>query len=66
MTSLADFPHFALTDEHEDLRKTVRELCEAKIAPGAAEADEKAEVAQAAYDALPTPRPGDVLYVVVG
>ncbi|MFZ0161282.1 MAG: acyl-CoA dehydrogenase family protein [Kineosporiaceae bacterium] len=50
--ALARFPHFALTDEHEDLRKHVRELCEAKIAPGAAHADDAAEFPQASYDAL--------------
>ncbi len=50
--ALARFPHFALSDEHEDLRKHVRELCEDKIAPGAAHADEAAEFPQASYDAL--------------
>jgi len=50
--SLADFPHFALSDEYQDLRKVVRELSEEKIAPNAAAADEKAEFPQASYDAL--------------
>ncbi|MBL8932279.1 MAG: acyl-CoA dehydrogenase family protein [Kineosporiaceae bacterium] len=50
--SLEDFPHFALSDEHQDLRKVVREVSETKIAPHAAEADEKAEFPQASYDAL--------------
>jgi len=47
-----DFPHFALPDDHEMLRDVVRSLCEAKIAPNAAEVDEKAEFPQASYDAL--------------
>src|SRR5512143_2137658 len=51
-----DFPHFTLTDDHEMLREVVRSLCEAKIAPHAAEVDEKAEFPQTAYDAL---RAGD-------
>jgi alkylation response protein AidB-like acyl-CoA dehydrogenase len=40
------------TDEHEQLRHSVRQLVENKIAPFAAEADERAEFPQAAYDAL--------------
>ena len=52
----ARFPHFTLTEDHEMLRGIVRELCEDKIAPHAAEVDEKAEFPQAAYDAL---RSGD-------
>ena len=47
-----DFPHFTLTEDHEMLRDVVRSLCEAKIAPNAAEVDEKAEFPQASYDAL--------------
>jgi len=50
--SLEDFPHFALSEEHEDLRRAVRQVAEDKIAPNAAEADEKAEFPQASYDAL--------------
>jgi alkylation response protein AidB-like acyl-CoA dehydrogenase len=50
------FPHFALTEDHEELREAVRSLSEAKIAPHAAEADERSEFPQAAYDAL---RAGD-------
>src|SRR3954466_839021 len=56
MNSAADFPHFALTDEHEDLRAAVRALAADKIAPHAAEVDERSEFPQAAYDAL---RAGD-------
>ncbi|MFN8079428.1 MAG: acyl-CoA dehydrogenase family protein [Kineosporiaceae bacterium] len=50
--TLDDFPFFALSDEHQDLRKILREVCDEKIAPGAAAADENAEFPQAAYDAL--------------
>ncbi len=49
---LEDFPFFAVSEEHGDLRRVVRELAEAKIAPNAAAADENAEFPQASYDAL--------------
>jgi alkylation response protein AidB-like acyl-CoA dehydrogenase len=52
MSSLADFPHFALSDDHRELQAVVRTLCEEQIAPHAAEVDEKAEFPQASYDAL--------------
>jgi alkylation response protein AidB-like acyl-CoA dehydrogenase len=55
-SAMTRFPHFALTEDHEALRAAVRSLCEAKIAPFAAEVDERAEFPQAAYDAL---RAGD-------
>src|SRR5213080_1627686 len=48
----ADFPHFALPEDHQELRQAVRSLAEDKIAPHAAEVDEKAEFPRAAYDAL--------------
>ena len=47
-----DFPHFTLTEDHLALREAVRELAEDKIAPHAAEVDEKAEFPRAAYEAL--------------
>jgi alkylation response protein AidB-like acyl-CoA dehydrogenase len=50
--ALAAFPHFALPEDHEELRQAVRSLAEDKIAPNAAEADEKAEFPQASYEAL--------------
>ena len=50
--ALAAFPHFALSEDHEELRQAVRSLAEDKIAPHAAEADEKAEFPRASYDAL--------------
>src|SRR3954463_15708687 len=50
--ALAAFPHFALSEDHEELRQAVRTLAEDKIAPHAAEVDEKAEFPRAAYEAL--------------
>src|SRR3954451_18710244 len=53
MSSARDaFPHFTLSEDHEALREAVRDLATDKIAPHAAEVDEKAEFPQAAYDAL--------------
>src|SRR3954454_22769994 len=50
--ALAAFPHFALSEDHEELRQAVRRLVEDKIAPHAAEVDEKAEFPRASYEAL--------------
>jgi acyl-CoA dehydrogenase len=50
--ALAAFPHFALPEDHEELRQAVRSLAEDKIAPHAAEVDEKAEFPWASYEAL--------------
>jgi alkylation response protein AidB-like acyl-CoA dehydrogenase len=47
-----DFPAFALSDEHEALRESVRALAEEKIAPYAAKVDESAQFPQEAHDAL--------------
>jgi alkylation response protein AidB-like acyl-CoA dehydrogenase len=47
-----DFPLFALPSEHQALRKVVRSLCEAKIAPHAAEVDEEARYPIEAAEAL--------------
>jgi alkylation response protein AidB-like acyl-CoA dehydrogenase len=47
-----DFPAFALSEEHEALRETVRELAADKIAPHAAKVDEGSLFPQEAYDAL--------------
>jgi len=49
-------PLFAPTEDHEALRHAVRAVCEDKVAPHAAEADELARFPQASYDAL---RAGD-------
>src|SRR5690349_16572390 len=50
MTS--DQPMFALSEEHQEIRKAIRELCDAKIAPYAAVVDEEARYPQEAHDAL--------------
>src|SRR3569833_1820472 len=47
-----DFPLYELSEEHGLLRETVRALTDTKIAPMAAETDEKSEFPQAAYEAL--------------
>ncbi len=48
----AEFPMFALSDEHQAIREAVRDLCDAKVAPHAAEVDETGEFPKVAYDAL--------------
>jgi alkylation response protein AidB-like acyl-CoA dehydrogenase len=50
--ALTAFPHFALSEDHEELRQAVRNLADDKIAPHAAEVDEKAEFPRASYEAL--------------
>jgi alkylation response protein AidB-like acyl-CoA dehydrogenase len=52
----SDFDLFRISEDHEALRGAVRAVCEDKIAPHAAEVDERSEFPQAAYDAL---RAGD-------
>jgi len=47
-----DFGLYALSDEHKAVREAVRALCDAKIAPFAAEVDEQARYPQEAADAL--------------
>jgi alkylation response protein AidB-like acyl-CoA dehydrogenase len=47
-----DFPAFALTQELQALRESVRALADEKVAPYAAKADEAAQWPQEAYDAL--------------
>jgi len=46
------YPLYALTEEHELLRKTVRQLAEDKIAPRATEIDEAAEYPWDVHEAL--------------
>ncbi|HEX6487229.1 MAG TPA: acyl-CoA dehydrogenase family protein, partial [Nocardioidaceae bacterium] len=48
----AEYPMFALSEEHQAIREAVRAVCDAKVAPNAAAVDEAAEFPQAAYDAL--------------
>ena len=47
-----EFPLFALSEEHRAIRAAVRALCDAKVAPHAAEVDETGEFPKVAYDAL--------------
>ncbi len=50
---MTDFTEiYTPTEEHEAFRAAVREVCDAKVAPFAAEADETATFPQTAYDAL--------------
>lgn len=46
------FPLYALPEEHQMLRETVRALADEKIAPRAAEADETGEFPWDVYKAL--------------
>ncbi|MCX6400438.1 MAG: acyl-CoA dehydrogenase family protein [Propionibacteriales bacterium] len=48
----ADFPTYALTEEHQAIREAVRAICDAKVAPFAAIVDEEARYPQEAHDAL--------------
>ncbi|MCW2640884.1 MAG: acyl-CoA dehydrogenase protein, partial [Dactylosporangium sp.] len=43
---------YRLPEEHEAVREAVRAVCEGKVAPNAAAADETGEFPQASYDAL--------------
>ncbi|MFY1673083.1 acyl-CoA dehydrogenase family protein [Plantactinospora sp. WMMB334] len=52
MTSEPSFDAYLLPEEHEAVRGAVREVCDAKVAPNAAEADETGEFPKASYDAL--------------
>ncbi|MCW2888778.1 MAG: acyl-CoA dehydrogenase domain protein, partial [Streptosporangiaceae bacterium] len=47
-----DFPAYAPSEEHELLRRVVRDLADATIAPRAAEVDESAEFPRHSLDAL--------------
>jgi alkylation response protein AidB-like acyl-CoA dehydrogenase len=49
---MSDFPMYALSDEHRAIREAVRAVCDAKVAPYAAEVDETGAFPQQAYDAL--------------
>ncbi|MFI7425594.1 acyl-CoA dehydrogenase family protein [Micromonospora sp. NPDC049836] len=52
MAAEQSFDVYRLPEEHEAVREAVREVCAAKVAPHAAEADETAEFPKASYDAL--------------
>jgi alkylation response protein AidB-like acyl-CoA dehydrogenase len=49
---MSDHPMYALSEEHQAIREAVRAVCDAKVAPYAAEVDEAATFPQAAYEAL--------------
>jgi alkylation response protein AidB-like acyl-CoA dehydrogenase len=49
---MSDFDVYRLPEDHETIRAAVREVCDARVAPNAAEADETAEFPKASYDAL--------------
>ena len=50
---MSDFSEmYTPTEEHEAFRAAVREVCDAKVAPRAAETDELAEFPKASYEAL--------------
>ncbi|HEX6498042.1 MAG TPA: acyl-CoA dehydrogenase family protein [Micromonosporaceae bacterium] len=46
------FDVYALPEEHQAIREAVRAVCDGKVAPNAAAADETGEFPQASYDAL--------------
>ena len=52
MASNTDFDLFKTSEEHEELRAMLREVVADKIAPAAAEVDDKSIFPQVAYDAL--------------
>jgi alkylation response protein AidB-like acyl-CoA dehydrogenase len=48
------FDVYELPEEHRAIREAVRAVCDGKVAPNAAAADENSEFPQASYDALRT------------
>jgi alkylation response protein AidB-like acyl-CoA dehydrogenase len=53
MNNVSDFADaYRPSEEHEAFRAAVRELCDDKVAPNAAEADELAEFPKASLEAL--------------
>jgi alkylation response protein AidB-like acyl-CoA dehydrogenase len=46
------FDVYQLPEEHQAIRDAVRAVCDGKVAPNAAAADERSEFPQASYDAL--------------
>jgi alkylation response protein AidB-like acyl-CoA dehydrogenase len=49
---MSAFDVYQLPEDHETIRAAVREVCDARVAPHAAEADESGEFPKASYDAL--------------
>ena len=49
---MPEFDVYQLPEDHETIRAAVREVCDARVAPNAAEADESGEFPKASYEAL--------------
>jgi alkylation response protein AidB-like acyl-CoA dehydrogenase len=49
---MSNFPLFALSEEHQAIREAVRSVCDAKVAPYAADVDENARYPREAAEAL--------------
>src|SRR5918996_4002600 len=49
---MTGFDVYRLPEDHEAIRAAVREVCDARVAPHAAEADETGEFPKASYEAL--------------
>jgi alkylation response protein AidB-like acyl-CoA dehydrogenase len=49
---MTEFDAYQVPEEHEAVREAVRAVCDGKVAPNAAAADETGEFPQASYDAL--------------
>jgi alkylation response protein AidB-like acyl-CoA dehydrogenase len=49
---MGEFDVYQLPEDHQMIREAVREVCDARVAPHAAEADESGEFPKASYDAL--------------
>ena len=49
---MSEFDVYRVPEDHETIRAAVREVCDARVAPNAAEADENSEFPKASYDAL--------------
>jgi alkylation response protein AidB-like acyl-CoA dehydrogenase len=49
---MSQYPMYGLSEEHQAVREAVRAVCDAKVAPHAAEVDELSAFPQASYDAL--------------
>jgi alkylation response protein AidB-like acyl-CoA dehydrogenase len=52
MTTAESFDVYQLPDDQQMVREAVRAVCDARVAPHAAEADESGEFPKASYDAL--------------
>jgi alkylation response protein AidB-like acyl-CoA dehydrogenase len=49
---MSDFDMYQISEEHQAIREAVRAVCDGKVAPNAAHADETGEFPWASYDAL--------------